>query len=416
MGKSSVLLSHPTGQLQGTVSLPASKSESNRLLIIQALARESGKVSNLSSARDTQTLLSILQQTSTVWDVKDAGTTMRFLTAYAAIKGLEVEITGTQRMQQRPIGILVEALQKLGASIQYKSKAGYPPLQIGPFQYSGTNQLEVNGSVSSQFISALCMIAPLLPQGLKLMLKGTPSSVPYIDLTLESIRRSGISASRIGSEINISPGKYTFKPVAVEPDWSSAGYWFSMAVLSRQANLALPGLLANSLQADSAVLQFLKKLEFEGVSVKPGEITLTKNTGDKIVTKQLLFDFSHCPDLAQTAIVMLSALNVSFKITGLQSLKVKETDRIAALQQELKPFGINLVEISEDCFENQGMFRFPNETPTINTYEDHRMAMAFAPLALISKIKINEPDVVEKSYPEFWEHLQSLGFRVDQRT
>ncbi len=393
--------------------MPSSKSESNRLLIIQALADQAEKVSNLSSARDTQTLLAILHEQPSIWDVKDAGTTMRFLTALAAVKGRHIELTGTHRMQQRPIGILVDALRTLGANIQYLNQEGFPPLQVGEFQYSGVNKLSIDGSVSSQFISALCMIAPLLPNGLKLHLTGEPSSVPYIDLTLASMQRAGIETNRSGAIISIKPGQYQLEEITVEPDWSSAGYWFSMALLSKQANIFLPGVKADSLQADAAIMALSKLLNFHGAREEGDGINLVKPSDTRFSSsKQITFDFSHCPDLAQTAIVFCCALGVSFKFSGLKSLKVKETDRVAALQHELKQFGIQLKESAADSYQNLGTFQFPKEMPVINTYEDHRMAMAFAPLALLGPIQIKEPGVVEKSYPEFWSHLKSIGFSI----
>jgi len=320
--KDSIVLSHPTRSINGTVFLPSSKSESNRLVIIQALAGENHKITNLSSARDTQTLLSILNGESMLWDVKDAGTTMRFLTALAAIKGLPVVISGTSRMHQRPIGILVDALVQLGANIEYIEQKGFPPLRINSFQYSGLKSIKMDGSVSSQFVSAICLVAPLLPFGLHIELTGDPSSIPYIDLTLESMSSSGIYAKRSGSLIKINTGEYKYDGSSVERDWSSAGYWFSIAMLSHTCQIFLPGLRHDSIQADSAILEISRKLKNVSLSTESAGITIEKKSNilSKISKDVFEFDFSNCPDLAQTVIVLFSALQIPFRFTGLKSL------------------------------------------------------------------------------------------------
>lgn len=396
------------------MQVSASKSESNRLLIIQALAGQKGRVSNLASARDTQTLLHILSQNPSVWDVKDAGTTIRFLTAFAAITNKSVEITGTARMHERPIGILVDALRQLGANIQYLGNAGFPPLKTLGFKYSGVKALQVDGSVSSQFVSALCMVAPLLPHGLNIELTGEPSSIPYIDLTLEAMRRAGVSATRNGAEIQINNGRYYLEPVKVEPDWSSAGYWFSMVALSNKGSLKLPGLSVYSLQADAAIMKLCRQLNILNITETNNGLLLEKKKPTTAFSfeNRFNFDFTNCPDMAQTAVVLCSALHMPFRFTGLKSLKVKETDRVFALQKELKTFGVDLLETTEDCYENQGRFEFPAHVPTIHTYHDHRMAMSFAPLALLAPIEIEAPEVVNKSYPEFWQHCKEINFLV----
>jgi 3-phosphoshikimate 1-carboxyvinyltransferase len=393
---------------QTEIPLPSSKSESNRALIINALAGGKDNLSNLAEARDTQTMMRLLADDDTIADVIDAGTTMRFLTAYFAVTGQNKTMTGTPRMCERPIGILVDALRSLGADIQYVNQEGYPPLQLNGFQFSGNNNLQIRGDVSSQYISALLMIAPLLPNGLVLEITGELGSKPYIEMTLKQMEAFGVNVQRDWKNMNITVAAQKYEPIpyAIESDWSGASYWFSAVALSEHddATLELLGLKENSLQGDSVITQIMSHLgvksEYTGRGFK-----LTKIPAENA----LEWDFTNCPDLAQTVCVVASANNVPLTLTGIESLKVKETDRIFALQTELAKFGTTLLEVEK----NHKYQLTPNPKKTTNpisihTYDDHRMAMAFAPLSLQMDITIEEPDVVVKSYPSFWKHWSIL--------
>ncbi len=391
------------------IPLPSSKSESNRALIINALAGGNGNLSNLAEARDTQTMMRLLASNDGIADVIDAGTTMRFLTAYFALTGQHKTMTGTPRMCERPIGILVDALRSLGADIQYINHEGYPPLQLNGFNFSGNNQLQIRGDISSQYISALLMVAPLLPMGLVLEITGELGSKPYIEMTLKQMEAFGVKVQRDWDNMTITITRQKYEPVryAIESDWSGASYWFSAVALSdhADASLELLGLKENSLQGDSVIMQIMSHLGVESNYTGRG-FKLTKIPAEK----SLEWDFTNCPDLAQTVCVVASAKNVPLTLTGIESLKVKETDRIFALQTELAKFGTTLLEVEK----NHKYQLTPNpEKPTnsisIHTYDDHRMAMAFAPLSLQMDITIEEPDVVVKSYPSFWKHWDFLS-------
>jgi 3-phosphoshikimate 1-carboxyvinyltransferase len=390
------------------IPLPSSKSESNRALIINALAGGKDNLSNLAEARDTQTMMRLLASDDAVADVIDAGTTMRFLTAYFAITGQHKTMTGTPRMCERPIGILVDALRSLGADIQYVNQEGYPPLQLNGFQFSGNNQLQIRGDVSSQYISALLMVAPLLPNGLVLKITGELGSKPYIEMTLKQMEAFGVKVQRDWENmtLTVDAQKYNPIPYAIESDWSGASYWFSAVALSEHedATLELLGLKENSLQGDSVITQIMSRLgvksEYTGRGFK-----LTKIPAET----SLEWDFTNCPDLAQTVCVVASAKNVPLTLTGLESLKVKETDRIFALQTELAKFGTTLLEVEKNHkYQLTPNAEKPTKPISIHTYDDHRMAMAFAPLSLQMDITIEEPDVVVKSYPSFWKHWSIL--------
>jgi 3-phosphoshikimate 1-carboxyvinyltransferase len=390
------------------IPLPSSKSESNRALIINALAGGKDNLSNLSEARDTQTMIRLLASNDAVADVIDAGTTMRFLTAYFAITGQHKTMTGTPRMCERPIGILVDALRSLGADIEYVNQQCYPPLNLKSFNFSGNNQLQIRGDVSSQYISALLMIAPILPKGLVLEITGELGSKPYIEMTLKQMEAFGITIQRDWKNmiITVAPQKYQAIPYSIESDWSGASYWFSAVALSEHndSELELLGLKENSLQGDSVITQIMSHLgvksEYTGRGFK-----LTKIPAET----SLAWDFTNCPDLAQTVCVVAAAKKVSFTLTGIESLKVKETDRIFALQTELAKMGTKLEEIEK----NNKYLLTPASTLQINasihTYDDHRMAMAFAPLSCMMNITIEDPDVVAKSYPSFWKHFEKIN-------
>lgn len=389
--------------------MPASKSESNRALVINALANGTiDNLSNLAEARDTQTMIRLLSENEKEADVLDAGTTMRFLTAYYAVTGATKKMTGTSRMCERPIGILVDALQTLGADITYVNHEGYPPMQLNGFLFKGNREISIRGDVSSQFISALLMVAPLLPDGLKMQITGALGSKPYIEMTLAQMKHFGILATADWSNgtIEIPAQKYTLQPFAVESDWSGASYWYSMVALSpfEDSSLELLGLKEDSLQGDSAIKAIMEPLGVKSTYTGRGYL-LTKIPAQT----SLAWDFTDCPDLAQTICVIAAAKNIPLTLTGLESLKVKETDRVLALQNELKKLGATLVEKQANhLYEVTGNFAAVSTIEPIETYDDHRMAMAFAPVAMLKEITLLDPSVVNKSYPSFWKHVSLL--------
>ena len=409
----SITLSHPSKKIQASIALTGSKSESNRALILQALSQGLVSVENLSKAADTQTLLHILNsqlgtQNPQHIDVGPAGTAMRFLTALLATQPGEYTLTGSQRMKERPIDILVDALQKLGAHINYLEQDGYPPLLIkGPFEQKET-KISIQGNVSSQYISALLLIAPILPKGLCLELEGDLTSKPYVEMTLAMLAQSGIKHSWEGNQICIEQQDFKAGILVVEPDWSAASYWYALAALAQEASLSMPHLQAYSLQGDSKITELMANFGITS-QFKNGELLLTKESK---TPERKIFDLKDCPDLAQTLIVCCAALGHEATFTGLETLKIKETNRIKALQTELLKIGVNLIEknltYKLDCSK-----RVLPKKIQIATYEDHRMAMAFAPLALlIDEVEIMEPQVVAKSYPHFWDDLKTAGFEI----
>ena len=395
----------PLAPIQAKIQLAASKSESNRALIINALSNFGGQLSNVSAARDTQTMLRLLQSSETVADVLDAGTTMRFLTAYFAVTGQNKTMTGTPRMCERPIGILVDALRTLGADITYLGKDGYPPTQLNGFNYSGENKVRIRGDVSSQYISALLMVGPTLPEGITLELTGEVGSRPYIEMTLQQMVAFGATFEADWEQkiIRVPAQKYTPTHYQVESDWSGASYWYSVVALAEQAEVELLGLKENSLQGDSAIVDIMRHMGVESTFTAQG-VLLTK-----IPTQQAFaWDFTDCPDLAQTVAACAVAKGITVTMTGIESLKIKETDRVAALQAELPKIGGELVEVESNTKYVVRRTVAPTTQPTIETYDDHRMAMAFAPVGMVMPIVIEEPHVVAKSYPSFWEDLKKV--------
>ncbi|WP_017731195.1 3-phosphoshikimate 1-carboxyvinyltransferase [Nafulsella turpanensis] len=390
------------------ISLPASKSESNRALIIAALCPGGAELHNISEARDTQTMQRLLQSDERVMDVLDAGTTMRFLTAFFAVNGQEKIMTGTERMQQRPIGLLVDALRLLGAQVDYTAREGYPPLHIsGPFEQK-IKRLSIRGDVSSQYISALLMIAPALSQGLELQLERKIGSRPYIDMTLQLMTRFGIEAEWNGNIIRVKPGQsYKTESYTIESDWSGASYWLSFTALAEEAEISLLGLRPDSLQGDIRILEIMEKAGV-GYRWEGSMLHLFK----KEAAGEISVDFTHCPDLAQTVAVACAAKGIKGYFTGLESLRIKETDRIAALQTELAKINARLIEAEEGKWELHPTDKMPEGAIRIHTYDDHRMAMAFAPLATQLPLVIEEPDVVRKSYPRFWQNMEEAGFSL----
>lgn len=388
------------------IPLPSSKSESNRVLIIDALTEGENQLSNLAEARDTQTMIRLLKEDPDTFDVLDAGTTMRFLTAYAALTNRKKVLTGTPRMCERPIGILVDALRSIGANIEYKNTEGFPPMETKGFEKQLANKVQIRGDVSSQYISALLMNAPLLPEGLTLELTGKIGSRTYIEMTLELMRQFGISYTFEDNVISVPSQKYQTTAFAVESDWSGASYWFGLLACADSGSFFLKGLKKDSLQGDSKIVDIMDKL---GVHSEFGEdgILLTK----KAVTGLDHFDFTHCPDLAQTVAVTCALIGQKSTFTGLESLRIKETDRIHALQQELAKVNAQLVEGQDGAFTLMPSTGIPGEV-TIETYDDHRMGMAFMPLVAKSTVTIMDKEVVNKSYPSFWKHCILAGINV----
>ncbi|WP_367892463.1 3-phosphoshikimate 1-carboxyvinyltransferase [Marivirga harenae] len=405
-----------TNQQICSINLPSSKSESNRLLIMNALSGGKITIENLSSARDTQTLIKLLTADldSQIFDVLDAGTAMRFLTAYFAITTKkEVILTGTERMQNRPIGTLVDALHSIGANISYENKDGYPPLRINPFQEQISSTLSIPGNISSQYISALLMVAPILPSGLEVEIEPPTFSKPYIDMTLGLMHLSGIRYSQNGDFIKIAHQGYQKSMQIVESDWSASSYWFSIIAQSKIGKkVLLEGLKSESFQGDQVIKSMARdfgvNFEFknEGLLIEKHSLALKK---------ELKLDFRKCPDLAQTVLPCAASLKINLEMTGLESLRIKETDRILALQNELAKFNCQLIESKKGVWKLKTSDFSIKSEPIIETYEDHRMAMGFAPLAINNALQINDIEVVNKSYPTFWDDLQLFGFEFMQK-
>ncbi|WP_113654648.1 3-phosphoshikimate 1-carboxyvinyltransferase [Pedobacter namyangjuensis] len=437
MSKNVLLSFNGNRQIDAEIKLTGSKSECNRALVISALSKGTVSVDNLSDAADTELLVKSLKsvvnspeslvdssdsnpntpdsglttQDSQLIDIGPAGTAMRFLTAFLSIQPGSFTLTGTERMKQRPIGILAEALKAIGADISYLENHGFPPLQIsGPLKQTN-NSVKIKGDISSQYISALLMIAPALTQGLTLEIEGDLTSKPYVDMTLAMLAQVGVNHVWEENKIGIAKQDFNSAKLYVEPDWSAASYWYAIAALADEASIFLPGLNGYSLQGDSKITEIMANFGITS-QFKDGGVFLKK---DAKPLSRKIFDLKECPDLAQTIIVVCAALGHDCTFTGLETLKIKETNRVLALQTELAKIGVKLIEknlsYKLDC---SGLF-FP-EKMFINTYEDHRMAMAFAPLALkIKQLEIEEKEVVNKSYPYFWKDLEKAGFEISEQ-
>ena len=404
------------------IELPASKSVSNRALLLQALCpRRRYGISNLAVCDDTDHMLQGVEDKragASLIDIGATGTAMRFLTAYLAITEGETVITGSERMQQRPIGTLVEALRTLGADITYMNKEGYPPLRICGKKLRG-GALEIEAGISSQYISALLMVAPCLAEGLTLHLKGNIASRTYIELTLDLMRKYGAMAEWVDEHtIRVSPGTYEDIPLTVEADWSAASYWYELAAiaahLGHDVDITLPALTPHSRQGDRVVAQLFEAL---GVKTEYSDkvARLSNDNGqwindNAIVNSQFEWDFTHCPDIAQTLAVTCCLLGIPYTFKGVHSLRIKETDRVAALIAELRKLGFVLRAEGDELLVWDGTCCEPETHPVIATYDDHRMAMAFAPAALCYEgLAIEHPEVVTKSYPTFWEDFKRIG-------
>ena len=398
-------------KIHTTIQLPSSKSISNRALIINALGNGTHHPENLSDCDDTRVMIRALNDDKETIDIMAAGTAMRFLTAYLSVTPGTRIITGTERMQQRPIQVLVNALRELGADIEYVANDGFPPLRITGRELR-KDTISLPGNVSSQYISALLMIAPVLTNGLTIRLTGDIISRPYINLTLQLMNDFGVRAEWTDDHrLKVEPQAYHSIPFYVESDWSAASYWYQIVALSKEAEVTLPGLFKDSYQGDSQVAGIFRSLGVETI-YKDKAVILKKN-GKSV--ERLDYDFINQPDLAQTFVVTCALLNIPFRFSGLQSLKIKETDRMAALITEMRKLGYILHETDGSVLSWEGERCTTEEHPAIDTYEDHRMAMAFAPTCLaLPEILINNPQVVSKSYPRYGEDLRLAGFLIKE--
>jgi 3-phosphoshikimate 1-carboxyvinyltransferase len=401
------LSTHQT-KLNASIAISGSKSESNRLLILQQLIKGL-QIENLSDSDDSVHLQHALSTDEELVDIGHAGTAMRFLTAcFSAKEGREVVLTGSERMQNRPIAILVDALKDLGADISYEDKIGYPPIRIKGKQLQ-KKMVQINGNVSSQYISSLMLTASSLPNGLEIELLGKITSVPYINMTLTLLHELGVEASFIKNKITVQPFLNEInKTIVVESDWSSASYFYSLIGLSEiGSEVTLTAYKKDSLQGDSSLADIYQHF---GVETTFGAHTITITKKKKATQNRLVLDLKNAPDIAQTIAVTCFGLGIDCTLTGLHTLKIKETDRLVALENELTKLGgeINITDESLDVEKSTQI----HSNIAIETYNDHRMAMAFAPLALKVPITILDANVVTKSYQKFWEDMQQIGFQI----
>lgn len=400
-------------RIEGEIDLPASKSISNRVLLLNALCATPGRLSNLAQCDDTDAVLSALAQPdASEVNIGAAGTAMRFLTAYFATReGREVVIDGTERMRQRPIGVLVDALRQLGADIEYVEAEGYPPLKITGKRLRG-GALTVSGSVSSQYITAILLIAPVIG-GITLTIEGEIMSRPYIDMTLALMARYGVKAEWRENVIHVPAGEYTALDFTVEADWSAASYWWAMQAIVPQSRITLKGLEPQSLQGDSRIAELMSQMGVTGNWC--GRYLDLRSNGGVGCCCSTFADLSDTPDIAQTLVVMLCLMGRPFRITGLRTLRIKETDRLEALRTELRKLGYVVKVEGDDAISWHFETTAAEAAPHISTYHDHRMAMAFAPAAIrFPGLIIDDAQVVSKSYPLFWEHLRQAGFKIEE--
>ena len=413
---STIKISHPSKIAKGTVNLTGSKSISNRALIIQALCQDDFQIENLSNSADTQTLIKLLASNDKELNAGHAGTTYRFMTAYSAVTGRNTLLSGSERMHSRPIGELVEALKSLGADIEYSGKEGFPPLLISPMDITGST-VNLQANISSQFITALLLIAPTLTNGLEITLESEPVSRPYIEMTLRMMEYFGVSHTWEGLVIKIVTQKYIAKDYFVESDWSSASYLYAIAALSNESDITIKGLTNQALQGDSAISNMMTSFGVES-TFSDRSVRITKINNDPVPFYE--YDFISQPDIAQTMSIIGAGKGTSMLFSGLQTLAIKETDRTKALKNELKKYDVSFVKMptrfaqkSEVQYYTQEGTAIPNEEAEIETYDDHRMAMAFAPLSLMMPLRIKDKEVVRKSYPNYWKDLEQLGFIVE---
>ncbi|MDC7998670.1 3-phosphoshikimate 1-carboxyvinyltransferase [Gilvibacter sediminis] len=396
----------------GALKITGSKSESNRLLILQALYPDL-RIDNLSNSDDTDVLQTALASDESVLDIHHAGTSMRFLTTYLALKpGFEGVLTGSERMQQRPIGVLVDALRQLGAEISYEKEQGYPPLRISGVKPTG-NRVRIAANISSQYLSSLLLTGSSLDSGLILELEGKLTSVPYLQMTLTLLEALGAETRLTDAEVYVGPiTALKTKDFTVESDWSSASYFYSLMALGQADSIKLSSYKPDSLQGDSGLVNLFEPLGVQSAfNADEVSLTLTKSAVD--LPQIYSADLADTPDLAQTIAVCCFGLGIGCELSGLHTLKIKETDRLQALKNELEKFGaqVNITDDHLSLAPSQGI----KSGVSVATYQDHRMAMAFAPLALKTDLVIEEAGVVSKSYPEFWEDLKTLGFQIENQ-
>ena len=393
----------------GEITLTGSKSICNRALIIRAFSKKDYPIHRVAAAKDTQTLIQLLDNESDVYDAGPAGTTFRFMTAYLAIQDGTQVLTGSERMKQRPIGVLVEALKNVGANIEYLENDGYPPLKIhSPSDDFGkNNKISIPANVSSQYISALLMAGPTLPNGLELTLTGKIVSRPYIQMTLNLMAYFGIEYQWNENVISVPNQDYKAKEFTVEADWSAASYYYIMSAFADKCDLQLNGLFEESVQGDSVLQDMMTHFGVVSTFNENG-VRLTRTESK---TTPFVYNFLECPDVAQSLAVVCAGLNMKGHFSGLETLKIKETDRVSALNIELAKIGVAFDEQADGGCTVSGQAKKLENVPSFATYEDHRMAMAFAPMAMVlDEVQIEEPNVVVKSYPDYWKDLASLGF------
>ena len=404
------LVEHTNSRISHSFNISGSKSESNRLLILKHIFKNIN-IENISNSDDTKVLESFLNKESNLIDVHHAGTAMRFLTAYLSIKNNNsFQITGSQRMRNRPIKILVDALNDLGADIKYLNKSGYPPLDINGKKLEG-GEISLSSEVSSQYITALMLIASSLKKGLIINLEGSVTSKPYIEMTSSILNRVGVRCEFVGNKILIQSTKSINKSIQkVESDWSSLSYFYSIVALSKGSKLKIGSYNINSIQGDKKLIDIYSKLGVE--TVFENDIISINNINSSDSLGSLELNLSDTPDIAQTIAVTCFGLGLSCDLYGLNTLKIKETDRLEAMKIELTKLG-GVVDITKDSFHLKKVVEIKSNV-TIETYDDHRMAMAFAPLAICKPISINNPDVVSKSFPDFWTHLKGMNFIISK--
>ena len=393
--------------IENTIELNSSKSESNRLLIIKALSKKKIIINNISNANDTTILKNLLENNSKrKWNAEDAGTTMRFLTSYLALLKEDVIITGTNRMKKRPIRILVEALNKIGSKISFTDKPGYPPLKIDKKINQKNNTISIRGDISSQYISSLVMIGPILKNGLNIIIEEPFYSKPYVLMTLNLMKKFGVSSALNRNIIKINNQEYKDGTYSVESDWSAASYWYAIVSINKEIDkLKLKGLRKNSFQGDSILSKIMLSFGVDTEFLDDGVI-IKKNHN---IEKFIKIDFKNFPDLTQTILVVAAYHKIKLEISGVESLKIKETDRLSAMKKELKKIGCNFYNKKESWVLEKRVNPFPKSV-VIDTYKDHRMAMAFACISSGIEIYIREPSVVNKSYPNFWNDLFKVGY------
>ncbi len=404
-----LLLQTTHSNLNAQIAITGSKSETNRLLLLKALFPNI-TLGNTSNSDDSEVMEKALKGNDVIVDIHHAGTAMRFLTAFFAVnEGREVVLTGSQRMQERPIKVLVEALRQLGAQISYEKEEGYPPIRIKG-QKITASKVSIPANVSSQYISALSLVAPKLENGIEITLVGDITSVPYIKMTLALLNDLDIQTSFEGNVIRVYPKQQVeSKVMTVESDWSSASYFFSLVALADTASIALTSYKENSLQGDSALVEIYKQM---GVNSRFENNTLILEKQADFKFETVNFDLNNTPDIAQTIVVTCFGLGIGCHLTGLHTLKIKETDRLEALRIEMTKLGAN-ISVTNDSLTLVATEKI-NPNITIATYNDHRMAMAFAPLALKVPIIIENAEVVSKSYPDFWADMKKLGFNESE--